>query len=153
MKEKVDRFQRILKTREKSREEEQLLLADQRGEEERLVTRLDVLHTEKKKAFDEFRTQQGELVSPREMWFHRRSIDVVDKRICDGNSSLCDVRQAIEATEVRLVEKHREVRIMENYITSMLDDWRTSILKSEQSEMDDIAGIRHGNGTRGGSGS
>lgn len=146
MREKVNRFQRILKTRVKIREEEQLILADQKSEEERLKTRLDMLHTEKKRAFDSFCDQQGALLTPGEMWFHRKSIDVADKRICDGNSSLCDVRQAIADTEVRLVEKHREVRIMEKYISTIVDEWREETLKSEQFEMDDIAGIRHGSG-------
>ena len=146
MKEKVDRFERILKTRVKSREEEQLLLADQRSEEERLMSCLEELHSEKKRAFDSFRMQQGTQLTVRDMWLGRRSIDVAEKRICEGNSSLCDIRQAIECTEVRLTEKHREVKIMENYISSIVDEWRAATLKSDQDEMDDIAGIRHSNG-------
>jgi hypothetical protein len=42
------------------------------------------------------------------------------------------------------VEKHREVQIMEKYISSMVQEWRTTLQKNEQTEMDDIAGIRHG---------
>lgn len=143
MKEKVDRFERILKTRVKGREEEQLLLAGQKTEEEQIVSRLDTLRSQKERALVSFGMQQGMLLSPQEMWFQRKSIDVIEKHICDGDSSLCDVRQEIEATEVRLVEKHREVQIMEKYITSMVEEWRTTLQKNEQNEMDDIAGIRH----------
>lgn len=149
MKEKVDRFERILKTRVKKREEEQLLLADQKSEEEQIISRLDTLRSQKERALVSFSMQQGALFSPQEMWFRRKSIDVIEKHICDGDSSLCDVRQEIEATEARLVEKHREVQIMEKYITSIVEEWRTTLQKNEQNELDDIAGIRHGaNGSK-----
>lgn len=144
MKDKVDRFERILKTRVKGREEEQILLADQKGEEEQLLSHLDILRSEKERALVSFGMQQGMLCTPQEMWFQRKSIDVIEKHICDGDTSLCDVRQAIEATEVRLVEKHREVQIMEKYISSIVEEWRTNRQKDEQKEMDDMAGIRHG---------
>ena len=144
MKEKVDRFERILKTRVKGREEEQLLLAGQKSEEEQIVTRLDTLRSQKERALVSFSMQQGTLISPQDMWFQRKSIDVIEKHICDGDSSLCDVRQEIEATEVHLVEKHREEKKKKKYISSIVEEWRTTLQKNEQTEMDDIAGIRHG---------
>jgi flagellar export protein FliJ len=144
MKEKVNRFERILKTRVKFREEEQLLLSDQKSEEDRLLSCLDALRSEKECAVTSFCMQQRELLTPQEMWFQRKSIDVIEKRICDGDSSLCDVRQEIEATEIRLLEKHREVQIMEKYISFMLDELKSVSQKNEQAEMDDIAGIRFG---------
>ena len=144
MKEKVDRFERLLKTRVKSREDEQLMLADQRSEEERILSSLEALHEQKNRALVSFEMQLETLSTPQEMWFQRRSIDVIAKRICDDDSTLCDVREDIEATEVRLVEKHRDVQIMEKYISSMVAEWRTVLLKNEQDELDDIAGIRHG---------
>ena len=65
MKEKVDRFERILKTRVKGREEEQLLLAGQKSEEEQIVSRLDTLRSQKERALVSFGMQQGMLLSDR----------------------------------------------------------------------------------------
>ena len=53
------------------------------------------------------------------------------------------MRTTIEVTEARLVEKHRDVQIMEKYVSDLVDEWKDAILKKEQVELDDIAGIRH----------
>ncbi len=61
-----------------------------------------------------------------------------------GGESLCGVRQSIENTEARLLEKHRDVKVMQKYISFLVEDLQDESKKQEQSELDDIAGIRHG---------
>ncbi len=74
----------------------------------------------------------------------KEAIDLLENRICSEGESLCGVRQSIEDTETRLLEKHRDVKAMEKYISFMVMDLQDEEKKREQSELDDIAGIRHG---------
>ena len=143
MKNKVQRFEKILKTRIKGREEQQLLLSSEKKEEDRLVDLLRDLETKKKEALVSFGLQGKEPLTVQEMWFSRKAIDRVESSICAQGDVLCSVRTTIEVTEARLVEKHRDVQIMEKYVSDLVDEWKDAILKKEQVELDDIAGIRH----------
>ncbi|MCL1875271.1 MAG: flagellar export protein FliJ [Synergistaceae bacterium] len=140
---RIDRFSRILKTREKLREEEQIRLRDQKNEEEGLLSKLSFLNTEKKTAFNRFSTvSEGSVLSTQEIWFHRQVVDVIDKRINKESDSLNSVRKMIADTETRLLEKHKDVKIMDKHIDNMVKTWNTEILLLEQQEIDDMAGIR-----------
>jgi flagellar export protein FliJ len=140
---KVDRFNRILKTREKLREEEQIRLRHQKNEEEGILEKLSYLNTEKKTAFDNFSTVSGGAVlSTQEIWFHRQIVEVIDKDINRESSSLNLVRKKIVDTETRLLEKHKDVKIMDKYIDNLVKTINTEILFTEQQEIDDIACIR-----------
>ena len=143
MKNKVLRFEKILKTRIKGREEQQLLLSSEKKEEDRLVDLLRDLETKKKDALLSFCHQGKEPMTLQEMWFSRKAIDRVESCINDQGDILCSVRTTIEATEARLVERHRDVQIMEKYVSDLVDEWKDTVLKKEQIEMDDIACIRH----------
>jgi flagellar export protein FliJ len=140
---KVDRFTRILKTREKLREEEQIRLRDQRNEEEGLLHKLSFLNVEKKTAFDKFLTVSvGTILSTQEIWFHRQVVDVIDKNIDTESTSLNSVRKKIADTETRLLEKHRDVQVIDRHIDNLVKTWKTEIQFIEQQEIDDIACIR-----------
>ena len=143
MKNKVLRFEKILKTRIKGREEQQLLLSSEKKEEDRLVDLLRDLETKKKDALLSFCHQGKEPMTLQEMWFSRKAIERVESSICDQGDVLCSLRSSIEETEARLVEKHRDVQIMEKYVSDLVDEWKDTVLKKEQIEMDDIACIRH----------
>lgn len=140
---RIDRFSRILKTREKLREEEQIRLRDQKNEEEGLLQKLSFLNTEKRTAFNRFSTvSEGSILSTQEIWFHRQVVDVIDKRINKESDSLNSVRKTIADTETRLLEKHRDVKIMDKHIDNLVKTWNLEILTLEQQEIDDMAGIR-----------
>ena len=143
MKNKVQRFEKILRTRIKGREEQQLLLSSEKKEEDRLVDLLRDLETKKKDALLSFCHQGKEPMTLQEMWFSRKAIERVESSICDQGDVLCSLRSSIEETEARLVEKHRDVQIMEKYVSDLVDEWKDTVLKKEQIEMDDIACIRH----------
>ncbi|MCL1941674.1 MAG: flagellar FliJ family protein [Synergistaceae bacterium] len=140
---KINRFSRILKTREKLREEEQIRLRNQRNEEEGIMDKLSFLNTEKKTAFDNFSTiSDGAVLSTQEIWFHRQVVDVIDKNINKESVSLNLVRKKIADTEDRLLEKHKDVKIMDKHIDNLINTWNTEILLMEQQEIDDMASIR-----------
>ncbi len=149
MEKKVRRFEKILRTRIKGREEQQLLLSSEKKEEDRLVDLLRDLETKKAEALLSFGLQGKNPLTVQEMWFSRKAIDRIESRICDEGDVLCSVRSTIEKTEARLVEKHRDVQIMEKYVSDLVDEWKAAALKREQGELDDIAGIRHGSLQRG----
>ena len=141
--EKIGRFTRILKTRERLREEEQVRLRHQRNEEEGLLEKLSFLKTEKKTAFDNFLTvSEGTVLSTQEIWFHRQVVDVIDKSINRESGSLNLVRKKIADTEDRLLEKHKDVKIMDKHIDNLVKTRNTEILFAEQQEIDDMASIR-----------
>ena len=143
MLQKIDRFNRILKTREKFREEEQIRLRNQRNEEDGIVEKLSFLNTEKKEAFNNFSTMSdGAVLSTQELWFHRQVLDVIDKDINKESVSLNIVRKKIVDTENRLLEKHKEVKIMDKHINNLVNSWNAEVLLMEQQEIDDMASIR-----------
>ncbi|MCL2767222.1 MAG: flagellar FliJ family protein [Synergistaceae bacterium] len=140
---KINRFNRILKTRLKFREEEQIRLRDERNEEEGIVEKLSFLNTEKKTAYDNFSTvSDGAVMSTQEIWFHRQVVDVIEKDIKKESISLNAVRNKITETEIRLLEKHKDVKIMDKHIDNLVNSWNTETLHMEQQEIDDVASIR-----------
>jgi flagellar export protein FliJ len=144
MQQRIQRFRRILKLRENYRQEEQIILAGERQEEGEVLDRLDSLGKEKLSAVDTFRGEAERTVSLQEMWLQRQVIDVIEKRISRGNENLRDVRHRIAGTEKRLLEKHRDVRVMETYVDNMKVDAAKESDNLEQIELDDIGVTRYG---------
>ncbi|MDR3231618.1 MAG: flagellar export protein FliJ [Synergistaceae bacterium] len=149
MSQRIQRFSRILKLRENDREVEQIALAAERREEEEVLQRLDALGHEKKTALNSFSDNRDRVCSGREIWFQRQSIDVLEKRIDKGKENLSDVQNRISLTEMRLVERHRDVRMMEGYVDRLKDDERLSVIAAEQNELDDISVTRYARRVRG----
>ena len=146
MQQRIDRFSRLLKLRENDRRTEQIVLAEERGEEETVLRRLDSLGKERAQAMDDFcRTGRDEAktVSRQEIWFQRQTIDVIEKHLDKSREQSDDVRRRIAETEERLTERHREVRLMEGYVDRLKTDAFKAFVDAEQSELDDIALTRY----------
>jgi len=135
-------FSRILKLRENYRQEEQIILAEERKEEDVVLNALNSLSKEKLSAVDAFRGQAEKTSSLQEMWLQRQAIDIIEKHISSGKENLSDVRRRIAGTEERLLERHRDVRVMETHV----DNLKTNAVKesdyAEQVELDDITVMR-----------
>jgi flagellar export protein FliJ len=143
MQQRIQRFSRILKLRENDRQTEQVLLAGERREEDAVLRRLDALGNEKSAAIDAFRGNGERILSRQEIWFQRQSIEVIKGHIDKNNENLCDVQRRIAGTEERLVERHRDVRLMEGYVDRLKTDARNAVIDVEQFELDDIAVTRY----------
>ena len=144
MQQRIQRFDRILKLRENYRKEEQVILAEERQEEDAVLNRLDSLGKEKLSAVDAFRGEAERTVSLQEMWFQRQTIEVIDKHIDSGRENLSDVRRRIAGTEERLLERHRDVRLMETYVDHLKTDADKEFHNVEQIELDDVGVTRYG---------
>jgi len=144
MQQRIQRFSRILKLRENYRQEEQIILAEERQEEDEVLNRIDSLSKEKLSAVDAFRGEAERTVSLQEMWLQRQVIDVIEKRISSGNENLRDVRRRIAGTEERLLERHRDVQLMETYVDNLKTDADKELGNVEQIELDDIGVTRYG---------
>ena len=147
MEPRIERFSRILKLRENDRRTEQITLAEERREEDSVLRRLDLLGSEKSKALDDFcgcGCVGEKTVSLQEIWFQRQTIEVIDKHIDKSKENLSDVQRRIAGTEARLLEKHRDVRLMEGYVDRLKTDARKLELDVEQTELDDVAVTRFG---------
>ena len=136
---RILKFNRILKIREDLRRDEQAILASERSEEQQVLKHLDELANEKSKAIMDFSKPGEKALSSNELWFQRQFISAIDSDIQRGNNSLNDVRTRIAGTEARLVERHRDVKIMETYIGKLKEADFQERLGIEQNELDDMA--------------
>ena len=139
MNERIARFNRILKIREDSRKNEQAILAAERSEEREVIEYISQLEGEKKQAISDFSRAGGQAVSAVDLWFQRQFIDAINTDILRGQDSLAEVRTRIAGTEARLVERHKDVRIMETYIDKLKEADFHEQLGIEQNELDDVA--------------
>ena len=139
MHERIARFNRILKIREDSRKNEQAILASERSEEREVIAHITQLEGEKKQAISDFSRAGGQAVSATDLWFQRQFIDAINTDITRGQDALSEVRTRIADTEARLVERHKDVRIMETYIDHLKEADMQEQLGIEQNELDDVA--------------
>ena len=139
MNERIARFNRILKIREDSRKNEQAILAAERSEEREVIAHITQLEGEKKQAISDFSRAGGQAVSATDLWFQRQFIDAINTDITRGQDALSEVRTRIADTEARLVERHKDVRIMETYIDHLKEADMQEQLGIEQNELDDVA--------------
>ena len=139
MNQRIQRFDRILKLREDGRRAEQVTLAAERREERGVMDRLSALEGERAEAIAEFRGGGERVTNGTDLWFQRQFIDVINTNIDKGRQSLQDIRQRILGTEARLVERHKDVRIMETYVDRLRTADFKERLDAEQLELDDVA--------------
>jgi flagellar export protein FliJ len=143
MEQRIQRFSRILKLRENDRQVEQVVLAEERQEEDAVLHQLDSLKSEKTQAIKTFLGGGERMVSRQEIWFQRQCIDVIEKHIGESKENLNEVQRRIAGTEDRLLERHRDVRVMEGYVDRLQADARKAFFDVEQLELDDIAVVRY----------
>ena len=139
MQQRIARFNRILKIREDSRRNEQAILAAERSEERAVISHITKLENEKTQAIQDFGTAGEKMISAADLWFQRQFIDAINTDITKGKDSLNEVRNRIVNTEARLVEKHKDVRVMETYIEHLKEINFQQQLEVEQNELDDVA--------------
>lgn len=142
MQQRISKFNRILKIREDSRKNEQAILAAERSEEQAVLNHLSQLEGEKAQAIQDFSSTGTHAITANDLWFQRQFIDAIDTYIVKGKNSLADVRNRIVGTEARLVERHRDVRIMETYIDHLKEADFLERLSIEQNELDDVATVQ-----------
>lgn len=142
MQQRISKFNRILKIREDSRKNEQAILAAERSEEQAVLNHLSQLEGEKAQAIQDFSSTGTHAITANDLWFQRQFIDAIDTDIVKSKNSLADVRTRIVGTEARLVERHRDVRIMETYIDHLKEADFLERLSIEQNELDDVATVQ-----------
>ena len=143
MQQRIARFNRILKIREDSRRNEQAVLAAERSEERAVINHITKLEGEKAQAIADFSKTGEKIVSATDLWFQRQFIDAINTDIIKDKNSLDEVRVRISNTEARLVEKHKDVRVMETYIDHLKEINFQEQLEIEQNELDDVATMQY----------
>ena len=143
MNQRIATFNRILKIREDLRKDEQAILASERNEEREVLNHLTRLENERAQAINDFSQTGTQAISANDLWFQRQFIDAINTDIMQGNAALQDVRTRIVDTEARLVEKHKDVRIMETYIDHLKEADFHEQLNLEQNELDDVATMQY----------
>ena len=143
MQQRIAKFNRILKIREDSRKNEQAILAAERSEERAVMDHLTQLEGEKSQAIRDFSNAGGKAISATDLWFQRQFIDAINTDVMRGQNSLTEVRTRISNTEARLVERHKDVKIMETYIDHLKEANFQEQLGIEQNELDDVATMQY----------
>lgn len=146
----VKRFQKVLHVREVERSITQSELAERLQEESDILSAISTMEKKRDKALSDFCSSRGELVSPQQLWFERQSIDVIDRSLDTGRRELDSCRRRIEETKDVLVEKHRNVQLMERHVDKLIKRDQKIMQAAEQNALDDVTSIRYLINRRGG---
>lgn len=137
------RFKRVLHVREVEREVTQSELAVRLLEEETIVERINDMREKRDDALRDFCSDTNRVVSPQELWFERQNLDVMEQNLDVGKQELAHCRAEIEETKTVLLEKHRNVQLMEGYVDKLKVRNDKRILHEEQNNLDDITAMRY----------
>jgi flagellar export protein FliJ len=145
----LKRFKRVLHVREEERELTQWELSLRMREEESVKSRLSEIEAMRDGALADFCSEKG-IVSPQQLWFERQSLDVMEKKVDMNKQELECCRVKIEETKADLLEKHRNVQLMERYVGKLKQREDKRALDAEQDNLDDINTMRFQRGFTGG---
>lgn len=146
----VKRFSKVLHVREMERDITQSELAEKLAEESDIMKRIDAIAAKRESALQDFCAGSGAIVSPQQLWFERQSIDMMDKTITVEREELASCRRKIEETKDVLVEKHRNVQLMERHVDKLRKRDQKLMIAAEQVNLDDISSMRFLMSRRGG---
>jgi flagellar export protein FliJ len=139
----VKRFKRVLHIRTVEREITQGELAGQLREEKEIMGRLGEIESKRDSAMADFCAGGRDAVSPRQFWFERQNIDIIEHSLSDGRQELDVCRDKIEETKAELIERHQNVQLMEKYVGRLKDRADMEIIAGEQKNLDDITSMRY----------
>lgn len=146
----VVRFKRVLRVREVERELTQSELAQKLREEETICNTIDTMTAKRDDALSDFCSGSERILSPQQLWFERQNLEVMEKELNVAGQVLELCRSQIEETKVELLEKHRNVQLMERYVGRLKEQEEKKILAEEQKNLDDITSMRYLRNLRGG---
>ncbi|MDR1943324.1 MAG: hypothetical protein LBQ19_00725, partial [Synergistaceae bacterium] len=115
MADELKRFKRVLHVREVEREITQGELAEKMREEEFILGRMNSIKEKRDDALASFCSERG-VVSLQQLWFERQSLDVMEKNLDANRQELDLCRAEIEETKTVLLERHRNVELMERFV-------------------------------------
>jgi flagellar export protein FliJ len=138
----LKRFERVLNVREVEREIKQGELAAKLKDEETILDKLEEIKASKESALSEFCSGKDGVVSVQQLWFERQNLDVIEKVLGANEQELAVCRAEIEETKTVLIERHRDVRIMENYVDKLKAREAKRLIDIEQDNLDDINTMR-----------
>lgn len=151
MSEYLKRFKRVLQIRKTERELVEVELSAKRVAEEKLKQRVMQIHEEREGALLDFCSEKDRLFSPQELWFQRQNLDIIEQDLQKNSELLEFHREDIARTEIKLREKHKDYRLMEQYVDTIRENEDKSRLVEEQNRLDDITSVRYIRTARGGS--
>jgi flagellar export protein FliJ len=143
MKRRIHRFERILRTREVERDEVQRELSRRLEREREAEGTLDALARERGSAMGAFCGAGERTLSLRELWLERMGLDHLEAQVKAAERGLAEARASVLTAREHLVEKHRDVRILELYVEKLRKGLVQIELASEQAFLDDLAGQRN----------
>jgi flagellar export protein FliJ len=153
MNQEVGRFKRVLRVRSAERDVTQGELAEHLQEEGTILDRISTLEGERDSAVINFCAGGGETVSPRQLWFERQNIEMMERSLRCGRQELDECRFRIEETKAELLHRHQNVQIMERYIGKLEERAVREVINREQKNLDDMTSMRFRRDARGGEGS
>ena len=138
----LKRFKRVLHVRDVEREITESELAVKMREEESILTRLNEIEARREDAIADFCSGKG-VVSPRQLWFERQSLDVMERKMNKNKQELECCRAEIEETKTILLERYRNVQMMEHFVGRLKEREVKKGIDAEQNNLDDITTMRY----------
>ncbi|MDR0764223.1 MAG: flagellar FliJ family protein [Synergistaceae bacterium] len=138
----VVRFKKVLHVRTVERDIARSELAERMAEEGAILGRINEAENMRDDAVASFCAPSGGAVSPRELWFARQSIDMMERRLADDRNELETCRDKIEETKAELLTRHQNVRLMARYVGRLEEKADKAALDAEQKNLDDIVSMR-----------
>jgi flagellar export protein FliJ len=138
----LNRFRRVLHVREVERDITQGELAVKMKEEETILSELNAVTAKKEDALTEFCSGKNCLVSPQQLWLERQNLDVLEKKLDLNKQELAHCREEIEETKTVLLERHRNVQLMEGFVDKLKTREDKRRISIEQKNLDDITSMR-----------
>lgn len=149
-KKEVVRFKRVLHVRTVERDITRSELAERMVEEGAILGRINETENMRDDAVASFCAPSGGTVSPQELWFARRNIDMMERKLADDRNELETCRGKIEETKAELLTRHQNVQLMARYVGRLAEKADKASLDAEQKNLDDIASMRFKRDARGG---
>lgn len=143
MKDRIDRFRKILKAKETARDLVRKELAELKRQEEAFLDHLRELRDEKLEYMRRFENIASGNVTIEGLRIGSEDISRTEDRIKEGIVKVLRLRKKMETVEAALLEKHRDVRKVETYLLQMELQWEKECLRKEQMAVDEIAGMLH----------
>ncbi|MEA3284705.1 MAG: flagellar FliJ family protein [Synergistota bacterium] len=143
MKDRIDRFRKILKAKETARDLVRKELAELKRQEEAFLDHLRELRDEKLEYMRRFENIASGNVTIEDLRIGSEDISRTEDHIKEGIVKVLSLRKKMEAVEAALLERHRDVRKVETYLLQMELQWEKECQRKEQMSIDEIAGMLH----------
>lgn len=137
------RFKSLLQKREYTLKEAQIAFAAARGHCEEVKRRLSFVRQTYKRSWQELQEKQQRGIEARYFLEHFHYLESLEQQLLSLERKLNEARMEMEKRQSAMLQRDREVKIMEELRDRERQMHSTATLKREHKHMDEIAVFKH----------